>query len=196
MNVLQETYRKEMVPKLMKELGIKNPMAAPKLAKIVVNCGLGEALKDKKVLEKVSAQLSQITGQKPMVARAKRAISTFKLRAGDAIGLKITLRGSRMYDFLTKLIAIALPRVRDFRGVSTKGFDHHGNYTLGISEQTIFPELPYSQVDKIRGFEITLVTTAVDDSGAKKLLELLGLPFARTVSANRPSSLSKSGSQK
>lgn len=176
---LQEKYRKEIVPILKKELGIANPMAVPKLTKIVVNCGLGEALKDKKVLEKMAAQLSVITGQKPQVTRAKRAISTFKLRAGDAIGIKVTLRGRRMYDFFTKLVAIALPRVRDFRGIEPRGFDRNGNFTLGVSEQTIFPELDYSMVDKIRGFEITFVTTAPTDEGAKKLLSLLGLPFVK-----------------
>lgn len=178
---LQETYKKEIVPKLGKELAVTNPMAVPKLTKIVVNCGLGEALTDKKVLEKVSAQLAVITGQKPMVTRAKRAISTFKLRAGDAIGLKVTLRGRRMYDFLKKLAAIALPRVRDFRGILNKGFDGAGNYTLGISEQTIFPEFEYSMADRVRGFEITFVTTATDDKGAKKLLEMLGLPFEKEM---------------
>lgn len=182
---LQEKYQKEIVPKLEKELTIANPMAVPRLTKIVINCGLGEALKDKKILEKVSAQLAVISGQKPMVTRAKRAISTFKLRAGDVIGLKVTLRGHRMYDFLEKFIAIALPRVRDFRGIQNNGFDGKGNYTLGISEQTIFPELEYSLVDRVRGFEITFVTTATDDNGAKKLLEMLGLPFEKAVPAGR-----------
>lgn len=176
---LQEQYKKEIAPKLMAQLGIKNPMAVPKLIKIIVNCGLGEALKDKKVLDKMSDQLAVITGQKPRTTRAKRAIATFKLRSGDAIGLKVTLRGRRMYDFLTKLVALALPRVRDFRGIPRKGFDLNGNYTLGISEQTIFPELTYSMVDKIRGFEITFVTSASSDREALKLLELLGLPFEK-----------------
>lgn len=164
---------------LMKELGITNPMAVPKLSKIVVNCGMGEALKEKKALESMSAQLAVITGQKPMVTRAKRAISTFKLRAGDAIGLKVTLRGRRMYDFFTKLVTIAIPRVRDFRGVSNTGFDGHGSYTLGISEQSIFPELEYALVDKTRGFEVTFVTSAHTSEHAKKLLTLLGMPFAK-----------------
>lgn len=176
---LQQDYRKEIVPALKKELGITNAMAVPKLVKIVVNCGMGEALKDKKVLEKMSAQLSQITGQKPKITRAKRAISTFKLRAGDAIGMKVTLRGPRMYDFFTKFVAIALPRVRDFRGVPLSGFDGNGNYTLGISEQTIFPELDYALVDRIRGFEITFVTTAGGDKEAKALLVHLGMPFMK-----------------
>ena len=179
MDSLQTKYKKEIVSKLMQNLGITNPMAVPKLVKIVVNCGLGEALKDKKVLEKMTTQLAVVTGQKPQVTRAKRAISTFKLRAGDAIGIKVTLRGKRMYDFFTKLVAIALPRVRDFRGIKANGFDRNGNFTLGISEQTIFPELDYSMVDKVRGFEITFVTTATGDEHAQKLLTLLGLPFEK-----------------
>ncbi len=179
MDSLQETYTKEIAPKLQKDLKLKSLMAVPKLVKIVVNAGLGEALADKKVMEKMSGQLSVIAGQKPQVTRAKRAISTFKLRAGDAIGLKVTIRGKRMYDFLTKLVGIALPRVRDFRGVSNKGFDGRGNYTMGIAEQTIFPELEYSSVDRVRGFEITFVTTAQNDRDAKTLLTLLGLPFKK-----------------
>lgn len=150
------------------------------LVKIVVNCGIGrEAVADKKVIEKMSAQLAVITGQKPAVTRAKRAISSFKLRAGDAVGLKVTLRGKRMADFLTRLVAIAFPRVRDFRGVSEAGFDGCGNYTLGIAEQTIFPELDYTLVDKTRGFEVTFVTTATNDADAKKLLASLGMPFEK-----------------
>ena len=177
---LQEQYKKEIVPKLKADLGITNPMALPRLTKIVVNCGVGrEALADKKVIEKVSAQLAVITGQKPAVTRAKRAISTFKLRAGDAVGLKITLRGRLMSDFFTRLVTIALPRVRDFQGVSASGFDGQGNYTLGIAEQTIFPELDYTLVDKTRGFEVTFVTTAASDEHAKKLLSLLGMPFEK-----------------
>jgi len=179
MNDLHQRYVKEIGPKLQKTLGVANHMAVPKLEKIVVNVGLGEALANKKVVDTMTTQLSAITGQKPQVTRAKRAISTFKLRAGDVIGLKATLRGKRMYDFLTKLIAIALPRVRDFRGIPKKGFDGKGNYTLGISEQTIFPELEYSMVDKVRGFEVTFVTTAKKDADAKTLLTLLGLPFEK-----------------
>lgn len=179
MNALYEKYKKEIAPKLATDLGIKNPMAVPRVVKIVINCGLGEAIGDKKVLEKVASQLAVITGQKPAVTRAKRAISTFKLRAGDTIGLKVTLRGGRMYDFLVKFIAIALPRVRDFRGTSRKWFDGNGNYTMGISEQTIFPELPYSLVDKTRGFEITIVTSAKTDKEAEALLTALGMPFEK-----------------
>jgi len=163
----------------MREFAITNPMATPKLTKIVVNCGLGEALTDKKVIERMTQQLSIITGQRPSVTRAKRAISSFKLRAGDPIGLKVTLRGRRMYDFFTKFVSLALPRVRDFRGVPKSGFDGHGNYTIGLEEQTIFPELEYSLVDKTRGFEITFVTSAGDDERAGKLLALLGMPFEK-----------------
>lgn len=156
-----------------------NPMAVARLKKIVVNCGLGEALKDKKAIEGMSTQLSIITGQKPKVTRAKRAISTFKLRAGEPIGLKVTLRGKRMRDFFKKLVTIVLPRVRDFRGVSPKSFDGKGNYTLGIAESSIFPELEYKNIDKPRGFEVVCVTSASDDGEAKKLLETLGMPFAK-----------------
>ena len=140
---------------------------------------MGEALSDKKVLDKAAAQLAVITGQKPQPRRAKRAISTYKLRAGDVIGLRVTIRGKRMYDFFTKLVGIALPRVRDFRGVPASGFDQKGNYTMGIAEMTIFPELDYSLVDKVRGFEITFVTTAASPEAGKKLLSLLGMPFVK-----------------
>lgn len=176
---LQEHYTKTIMPLLAKELGIQNPMAVPKLVKIVINCGLGEALTDKKVLESFGSQLAIIAGQKPQVTRAKRAIATFKLRAGDPIGLKVTLRGKRMYNFFTKFVAIALPRVRDFRGVPVKGLDNGGNYTLGVSEQTIFPELEYKLVDKTRGFEVTFVTSANEAGHARRLLELLGMPFEK-----------------
>lgn len=180
MESLQEKYKQTIALTIMRDLGIKSVMAVPKLTKIVINCGMGtEALKDKKSLESMAAQLAVITGQKPAVTRAKRAIATFKLRAGDAIGLKVTLRGKRMYDFFTKLVTIALPRVRDFRGVSLKSFDGKGNYTLGISDQTIFPELEYKMIDKVRGFEIVFVTTAETDEHGKKLLELLGMPFEK-----------------
>lgn len=179
MSDLYKTYKENILPNIQKDFGIKNQMAVPRLNKIVVNCGLGAALSDKKIIDSMSAQLSVISGQKPQITRAKRAISTFKLRAGDAIGLKITLRGKRMYDFLTKLIVVALPRVRDFRGVPVGGFDGQGNYTFGIKEQTIFPELEYKMIDKIRGFEITFVTTSEDDKMAKKLLEYFGMPFEK-----------------
>jgi large subunit ribosomal protein L5 len=179
MHTLAMKYHKEIVPEFMTKYGIKNRMAVPKLTKIVVNCGIGEALADKKVIEKMSTQMAVITGQKPQVMKAKRAISTFKLRAGDAVGLRTTLRGVRMYDFFQKLTGIAFPRVRDFRGVPSDGFDRRGNFTVGIKEHTIFPELEYSMVDKVRGFEISFVTTAGNDAHGKVLLELLGMPFVK-----------------
>jgi large subunit ribosomal protein L5 len=177
-NIYQK-YQKEGIAELTKKLNIKNIMAVPKLSKIVVNCGLGEALKDKKVVETMSNQLAIITGQKPQVCKSKKAISTFKLRIGDPIGLKITLRGKRMYEFLTKLISVALPRVRDFRGIPQNGFDGKGNFTMGVREQTIFPDLDYKLVDKVRGFEITFVTSAQNDTAGFALLEYLGLPFEK-----------------
>ena len=180
MTTLHDTYRKELAPKLMQELGIKNTMAVPKLTKIVINCGIGaEALKDKKIIEKVREQLGVISGQRPQITRAKMAISTFKLRAGDPVGLRVTLRGTRMYDFMTRLVAVALPRVRDFRGIPRKGFDGKGNYTLGIVEQTIFPELEYAMIDRVRGFEVTFVTTAGDNRQGVALLTALGMPFEK-----------------
>ncbi len=180
MKSMHDTYKTELLPKLMTELGIKNRMAAPKLTKIVINCSIGaEAQKDKKIIDKVREQLGVITGQRPQVTRAKQAISTFKLREGDPVGVRVTLRGTRMYDFLTRLVSIALPRVRDFRGIPRKGFDGKGNYTLGIVEQTIFAEVEYGMVDRIRGFEVTLVTTATDDRQGLALLTALGLPFEK-----------------
>lgn len=179
MNDLYKQYKEEMVPKLMKELQLKNIMEVPRLKKIVINCGLGEALTDKKVVEKMAQQLGVITGQKVQVTHARKAIATFKLREGDAIGLKVTLRQTMMYDFLRKFTGIALPRVRDFRGIPLNGFDGQGNYTVGVHEQTIFPELDFTMVDKVRGFEATFVTTAKTNEQAKKLLELLGLPFEK-----------------
>jgi len=179
MHELHDIYMKQIVPEFAKA-GIKNRMAIPRLSKIVINCGVGrEALADKKVLESMAKQLAVIAGQKPQITRAKRAISTFKLRAGDAVGLRATLRGPRMYDFLTKFVRIALPRVRDFHGVSARGFDGKGNYTLGIAEQSIFPELDYSMIDRPRGFEVTFVTTAGNDKDSKKLLTLFGMPFEK-----------------
>jgi len=172
-------YKKEIRPTLQKKFGIKNPMAIPALVKIVINCGLGEALTDKKILGKMESQLLIICGQKPVTTKAKKAISSFKLREEDPIGLKITLRKKRMWDFFTRLISVALPRVHDFRGVPKKGFDGKGNYTLGVSEQTIFPELDFDLVDKIRGFEVTFVTTAVSNDQGKALLEELGIPFEK-----------------
>lgn len=180
MNGLRDTYTKELIVKLMGELGIVNRMAVPKLIKIVVNCGIGaEALKDKKVIDKAREQLAIITGQRPHVTRAKQAISTFKLRAGDPVGLRATLRGTRMYDFFTRLTVVAMPRVRDFRGAPIRGFDGRGNYTLGVNDQSIFPELDYSLIDKVRGFEITFVTNAGNDKSGRALLAAMGVPFAK-----------------
>lgn len=179
MENLRVLYEKQIVPGLMSKFSIKNRMAVPRLVKIVINCGMGEALKDKKVIERMSEQLGLLTGQRPVVTKARKAISSFKLREGDAIGLKVTLRGKRMYDFLMRLTRVALPRVRDFRGISILGFDGGGNYSLGIREQTIFPELEYEKVDKIRGFEVTFTTTAPDDEKARALLTELGLAFEK-----------------
>jgi len=172
-------YRKNIVPKLQKVFAGRNIMSIPKLEKVVVNCGLGEALKDKKVVESMALQLSLITGQKPRENHASKAISTFKLREGDLIGLKVTLRGKKMYEFVTKLVTLALPRVRDFRGIPLSSFDGNGNYTLGIKEQNIFPEIEYKHIDKLRGFEITFVTNAKNDSEGLALLKELGLPFEK-----------------
>ncbi len=179
MNTLNDNYQKNILPELEKELGIKNPMAIPKLVKISINCSMGEAIKDKKTIEKMSEQLGVITGQKPIVTKAKKAIATFKTREGDPIGIKVTLRAKRMSDFFLRLVNVAMPRIRDFRGISKKGFDGNGNYTLGIKEQTIFPELDYSTVDRVRGFEVTFVTTARNDEEARLLLTKLGLPFEK-----------------
>jgi large subunit ribosomal protein L5 len=176
---LWEKYQKEIKGTLQKELKISNVMAVPKLTKIVVNVGLGEALQDQKILGKVADQLAVITGQKPSITRAKKSIATFKLRAGDKIGIKVTMRGKRMYDFLEKLTKIALPRVRDFRGVSRKNFDHSGNYSLGLTEQIVFPEIEYSKIDRIRGLQLTFVTNVKKDEHALALLEKLGMPFEK-----------------
>lgn len=175
----EDQYRADIRPKLKEELNIPNLMAVPRLVKVVINCGMGEALADKKVLERMEEQLAAIAGQKPIVRKAKKAISSFKLREGDPIALKVTLRGKRKWDFVNRLIGIALPRVRDFRGIPKKGFDGKGNYTLGIPEQTIFPDLDYSLVDKVRGFEVTFVTTAETDEQGKALLSALGFPFEK-----------------
>ena len=176
---LQLTYQNEVKPALMKELGINNPMAAPKITKVVINIGLKEAVSDKGVLEKAKAQLSEVAGQLPKITRAKKSIANFKLREGDVVGLTATLRGKRMYDFLTKLFTLVLPRVRDFQGVSTTAFDKVGNYTLGLSEQIVFPEIDYAKIDKIRGLEITVVVEHSNAEKSRKLLTLLGMPFKK-----------------
>lgn len=179
MNRLKEYYQKEVVPALMKSLGLDNVMQVPKIQKVVVNIGLGEALDNPKALEAASADLMAITGQKPVITKARRSIAAFKLREGRAIGAKVTLRGERMWSFLDRLMNVALPRVRDFRGVSRDAFDGRGNYTLGLREQLIFPEIEYDKIDKIRGMEITIVTTAKSDDHAAALLEMLGMPFRK-----------------
>lgn len=177
---LLQRYKEEAVPALMERFGYKNIMEVPKIEKVVVNIGLGEALQNPKALENAARDLATITGQKPLVTRARKAIATFKLRKGNPIGLKVTLRGRRMYDFLDRLFNVALPRVRDFRGVSPDSFDGRGNYTLGLREQLIFPEIDYDKVDRVRGMEVTIVTTAETDEEARELLRLLGMPFRRT----------------
>ena len=174
---MKEKYQKEVVPALMRRFGYKNPMQVPKLEKIVINMGVGEAAQDPKALDAAMRDLAAITGQKPAVTRAKKSIANFKVRAGMPIGAMVTLRGTRMYDFLDKLISVGLPRIRDFRGVSPRSFDGRGNYTLGIREQLIFPEINYDTIDKIRGMDITIVTTAKSDEEAMELLAGLGMPF-------------------
>lgn len=168
------------MPELMKEFGYSNVMQVPQLKKIVVNVGLGEAVSNAKALEAAVADISAITGQKPVVTRAKKSIAAFKLRAGMPIGAMVTLRGPRMYEFLDRLVSITLPRIRDFRGISPNSFDGRGNYTLGLQEQIAFPEIDYDRIDKARGLELSLVTTAKNDEEGRRLLALLGVPFART----------------
>lgn len=174
---LQEYYEKEVVASFIKEMGYKNPMQVPRLIKIVFNMGVGEATQNIKVLDAAVEELALITGQRPIIRRAKKSIAAFKLKAGMPIGCKVTLRRQRMYDFLDKLIHFALPRIRDFKGLSERSFDGRGNYTIGIHEQIIFPEINYDKIDKIKGMNITFVTTAKTDEEGKALLEKLGLPF-------------------
>jgi len=177
MPTMKERYLEEAVPALTKRFDYHNPMQVPKLEKIVLNMGVGDAVQNPKLLESAVAEMAQIAGQRPVVTKAKRSISTFKIRTGMSIGAKVTLRGQRMYDFLDRLVNVALPRVRDFRGVSGKGFDGRGNYALGLKEQLIFPEIDYDKVEKIRGMDIVIVTSARSDEEAKELLRLLGMPF-------------------
>jgi large subunit ribosomal protein L5 len=174
---LKDRYAKEIAPALAKEFDIKNPMAVPRLEKIVLNMGLGEAVANSKIVDTATEELTSIAGQKPVTTKAKKAIAAFKLRQGMAIGSMVTLRGDRMYEFLDRLVSVALPRVRDFRGVSPKAFDGRGNYTLGIREQLIFPEIDFNRVDKTRGMNISIVTTARNDEQARALLKALGMPF-------------------
>jgi large subunit ribosomal protein L5 len=174
---LKEKYRNEVAPALAKEFGIKNPMAIPKIEKIVINMGVGEAIGNSKILDTAVEELKSISGQKPVITKAKKSIAAFKLRQGMSIGTMVTLRGDRMYEFLDRLISVALPRVRDFRGISPKAFDGRGNYTLGVREQLIFPEIDFNKVDKTRGMNISIVTTAKNDEQARALLKALGMPF-------------------
>jgi large subunit ribosomal protein L5 len=179
MNRLKERYQKEVVPALMKQLDIKNVMQVPRLQKVVVNIGMGEALDNPKAIDAAVADITAITGQKPVVTKATKSIANFKLREGRLIGVKVTLRGEKMWSFVDRLVNIVLPRVRDFRGISTDAFDGRGNYTLGLKEQLIFPEIEYDKIDKIRGLEITFVTTAASDDQSSVLLEMLGMPFRK-----------------
>jgi len=179
MSRLREVYDAEIVEAMMNKFGYKNKMAVPKIEKVVVNIGLGEAKENAKVIENATNDISIITGQKPVVTKAKKSISAFKLRAGMPVGCKVTLRGAKMYSFIDRLINVALPRVRDFRGVNPDSFDGRGNYTLGIKEQLIFPEISYDQIDKLRGMEVVIVTTAQTDEEARELLTQFGMPFIR-----------------
>ena len=176
---LEEKYQKEVVPALVKEFKYRNPMEVPRLEKVIINMGLGEAIQNIKILDQAQAELAAIAGQKPVVTRAKKSIAAFKLREGMPIGCRVTLRKKRMFDFLNKLMNVALPRVRDFRGVSDKSFDGRGNYSLGIKEEIIFPEIDYDKIEKVKGMNVTIVTTARTDEEAKFLLRELGMPFRR-----------------
>lgn len=178
MSELRERYRTEVVPALRKEFQYPNAMQVPRLTKIVVNIGLGEALRDAKAVDAAVNDLTIITGQKPVVTRAKKSIAQFRLRTGNAIGVTVTLRGERMWDFLERLTRMALPRIRDFRGVPSRSFDGRGNYSLGLREQLAFPEIDYDRIDRLRGLELSIVTTATNDEESKRLLALLGMPFA------------------
>ena len=176
---LQEIYRKQIVPQLQRDLGVTNPMQVPKIAKITVNMGVGEAVADRKVLDAAIGDLTKITGQKPVPCIAKKSVASFKVRENLAIGCKVTLRGAQMYEFLDRLISIAMPRIRDFRGVPSRSFDGRGNYTLGVKEQIIFPEIQYDQIDQLRGMDITITTTAKDDKAGKALLDAFHFPFRK-----------------
>jgi large subunit ribosomal protein L5 len=180
MSRLQEYYRKTVVPQLTTSLGLKNPMQVPRITKITVNMGVGEAVADRKVVDAAAADMAKITGQKPLITKSKKAIASFKLRENLPIGCKVTLRGKRMYEFLDRLITIAMPRIRDFRGVSARAFDGRGNYTLGVKEQIIFPEIQYDQIDQLRGMDITITTTAATNEQGRALLEAFNFPFRKS----------------
>ena len=187
---MQERYRKEVVPALMKRFGRTNPMSVPKVAKVIVNIGMGEASQNVKLLDVAVAELGQITGQKPIVTRAKKSIANFKIRRGMPIGCCVTLRGDRMYEFLDRLCNVVLPRVRDFRGLPPNAFDGRGNYTMGLRDQLVFPEIDYTRVDKIKGMNITLTTTAKNDEEGRELLKLLGVPLRPQAEAGAGSTSS------
>jgi len=182
---LKERFISEVIPAMQREFGYRNVMQVPRVVKVVVNIGLGEALQNAKALDAATRDLATITGQRPVITRAKKSIATFRLRAGNPIGAKVTLRGKRMYDFLDRLFNVALPRMRDFRGVSPDSFDGRGNYTLGLREQLVWPEIDYDAIDKVRGMEITIVTTAKTDDEGRHLLQLLGMPFGRHSAISR-----------
>lgn len=179
MSALKDIYQKEVIPALMEKFKYKNIMQVPKLEKIVINMGVGEAKEDAKVLDHAVEEMTMISGQKPIVTRAKKSVANFKIREGMPVGCKVTLRGERMYDFLSKLVNVTLPRIRDFRGVSPKAFDGRGNYTLGMQSQTVFPEIQLDKIDKVRGMDIVIVTNAQTDEEARELLDLLGMPFRK-----------------
>lgn len=176
---LKEHYQQKLVPALMERLGLKNPMEVPRIAKITVNMGVGEAVADKKIVDNAVKDMEAITGQKAVITKARKSVAAFKLRDGMAVGCKVTLRRERMYEFLDRLINVAIPRVRDFRGLSVKSFDGQGNYSLGVKEQIIFPEIDYDQIDAIRGMDITITTTATDDTAGRALLEAFEFPFRK-----------------
>jgi large subunit ribosomal protein L5 len=176
---LKQIFNEKIVPELKEKLELKNTMEVPRILKITVNMGVGEAVADKKVMDAATADMAKITGQKPAVTKAKKSVATFKVRDGQAIGCKVTLRGDRMYEFLDRLVSIAIPRIRDFRGISTRSFDGRGNYSLGVKEQIIFPEIQYDQIDQIRGMDITISTSARDDKHGRALLEAFNFPFRK-----------------
>ncbi|MEX2130498.1 MAG: 50S ribosomal protein L5 [Pseudohongiellaceae bacterium] len=190
---LKAYYRKEVIPALTKQFGYDNPMRVPKVTKVVLNMGLGEAVADKKVLESATADLAMITGQKPVVTMAKKSIAGFKIREGWPIGCKVTLRGNQMYEFLERLVGIAIPRIRDFRGLSPKSFDGRGNFAMGVSEQIIFPEIDYDKIDKLRGMDITITTTARNDEEGRALLAALNFPFRGALGGARDMKESANG---
>jgi len=179
MTRMQDFYRTTVVPKLVQDLALKNPMQVPRITKITVNMGVGEAVADRKIVDAAAADMAKITGQKALITKSKKAIASFKLRENLPIGCKVTLRGARMYEFLDRLVTIAMPRIRDFRGVSARAFDGRGNYTLGVKEQIIFPEIQYDQIDQLRGMDITITTSAANDQHGRALLEAFNFPFRK-----------------